>query len=279
MREFENRVAVITGGASGIGESLVMACAQAGMHCVVADIEGDAAERVAEAVRSHGRRALAVQVDVAKADNLEALAARTYDEFSACHLLCNNAGVLVLGPLQEGRSEDWEWLLGVNLRGVLHGVQAFLPRMLTQGGGRHIVNTASLSGLIALPGVGMYTTTKFAIVGFSECLRMDLAREGIGVSVVCPGGVQTRIMESRRNRPSGAHSTAISDDELSRVAAAGNAPTDELVEPDLVARAILEGVRENALYIITHPHHRGLVEKRCQELLSAYDLADRRQAV
>ncbi|MEE8580807.1 MAG: SDR family NAD(P)-dependent oxidoreductase [Myxococcota bacterium] len=278
MKELEDRVAVITGGASGIGEALVRACGEAGMHCVVADVEADAAERVAGAAREQGRRALAVQVDVSKPDSVEALAERCYDEFGACHLLCNNAGVLVMGPLQESSARDWDWLLDVNLRGITYGTEAFLPRMLAQQGECHIVNTASLSGLVALPGVGIYTTTKFAVVGFSEVLRLDLAGSGIGVSVLCPGGVTTRIMESRRNRPDAPDPSTISSQALRRAAAAGDAPENEMIEPDAVARAVLEGVRENAAYIITHPQHRGLVERRFQSLLAAYDRAAERTA-
>ena len=159
------------------------------------------AEQVADDVRAAGRRALAVQVDVSSADSVEALAERCYRELGGCHLLCNNAGVFVVGAIQSRTAKDWEWVLGVNLWGVVHGLLAFLPRMLAQPGEKHIVNTASTAGLIPTPGVGVYATAKYAVVGLSEHLRMDLAKHAIGVSVLCPGGVLTQILRSERNRP------------------------------------------------------------------------------
>ena len=201
MLELRGKVAVVTGGGSGIGAALARAFASQEMDVVVADVDVAGAEKVAADVRAVGRRALAVPTDVSKLASVEALAERTWDELGGCHVLCNNAGVMVIGALESRSIEDWEWVLGVNLWGVIHGVQAFVPRMLAQPGEKHIVNTGSTAGLMPTPGVGVYATAKYAVVGLSEHLRLDLARHAIGVSVLCPGGVQTQILRSERNRP------------------------------------------------------------------------------
>ena len=276
MKELRDRVAVVTGAASGIGRALCLALAGEGMHVVAADLDGDAAEGVAEEARARGRRALAVATDVSKRDALDELARRTWDEFGACHLLCNNAGVLVMGPLEERSDLDWQWVLGVNLYGVVHGIQAFVPRMLRQEGQRHIVNTASISGLVAFPLVGVYTTTKYAVVGLSESLRADLARHGIGVSVLCPGGVQTGILQSDRARPSELGGEARKPGSVRSVAGSAGAGQDELIDPAEVARAVVAGVRENEAFILTHPRYRGLLEQRHRALLEACDKAEAR---
>jgi NAD(P)-dependent dehydrogenase (short-subunit alcohol dehydrogenase family) len=273
VKDLRERVAVVTGGGSGIGEALALACAEAGMDVAVADIERDAASRVAESVRGKGRRALAVHTDVTDRAALETLAERCYDELGACHLLCNNAGVLIVGPLEKRSDEDWRWLIDVNLRGVVHGIQAFLPRMLRQEGERHIVNTASLSGLAPFRGVGAYGSTKYAIVGLSESLRMELEAYGIGVSVVCPGAVATQIFESERNRPEalGSSGAATEEDVAALRASGGQRAT--ILPPERVAQAILDGVRRNHAYVITHPEQRPLVVQRFEALLAAFDHA------
>src|SRR5579885_3814605 len=182
MQELRGRVAVVTGGGSGIGRALVHAFAAEGMAVVVADIEADAAETVAGEARQQGAQAVAVPTDVADPASIEALAARAEHDFGHVNVLCNNAGVFLAGSLAEATREEWAWLLAVNLLGVVEGVRACLP-LLRKAGPReaHIVNTASGAGLSAPPGMGIYTTTKFAVVGYSETLRRDLAPEGIGV--------------------------------------------------------------------------------------------------
>lgn len=275
MQELAGRVAVVTGGGSGIGAALSRAFASQGMDVVVADIELAGAEQVAEDVRAAGRRALAVQVDVSKPDSVEALAERSYRELGGCHLLCNNAGVLVVGPLENRTAKDWEWVLGVNLWGVVYGLLAFLPRMLAQPGEKHIVNTASVAGLIPTPGIGIYATSKYAVVGLSEHLRLDLAQHAIGVSVLCPGGVQTQILTSERNRPAELGASLVPGDELRRMGAGETRP-DELQPPEAIAAAVLDGIRANDAYIFTHPHYRSRVEARCAELMRGFDRADAR---
>ena len=277
MRELDGKVAVVTGGGSGIGAALARAFAAQGMDVVVADIEAGAAEKVAAELRLSGRRALAVQTDVSVPESVAALAERTYAELGACHVLCNNAGVLLMGALETRTAADWEWVLGVNLWGVIHGVLAFVPRMLAQPGEKQIVNTGSLAGLLAAPGVGVYGTAKFGVVGLSEHLRLDLARHGIGVSVVCPGGVQTKILHSERNRPSALGRSKISREDIELVLGTAAVHPDEMQPPEAIAAAVLEGIRANDAFIVTHAHYRGAVEARHAELMRAFDKADARK--
>jgi len=276
MQDLKGRVAVVTGGASGIGAALARAFAFHGMDVVVADIEVAGAEQVAADVRAAGRRALAVQTDVSKLASVEALAERSYRELGGCHVLCNNAGVIVVGSLESRTARDWEWVLGVNLWGVIHGLLAFLPRMLAQPGEKHILNTASTAGLIPTPGVGVYATAKYAVVGLSEHLRMDLAKHEIGVSVLCPGGVQTQILRSERNRPLELGAPQVFPDDLRRMATGEERHPDEMQPPEAIAAAVVEGIRDNDAYIFTHAHYRRRVEARCAELMRAFDRADAR---
>jgi len=211
---------------------------------VVADIEQDAAETVAGEVRQREVRALAVRADVADPASLDALAARVERDFGHVNVLCNNAGVYIAGSLAEATREQWAWLLAVNLMGVIEGVRAFLPLLRKAGAlEAHIVNTASGAGLTTAPGIGVYNTTKYAVVGFSESLRRDLAPEGIGVSVLCPGGVNTRIFESERNR----------QPQFGGPATASRERTSTLAQRDPadVAALVVRGIQENRLYLHT----------------------------
>ncbi len=274
MRDFAGAIAVVTGGGSGIGEAIALACADAGMDVAVADVEADSAERVAEAVRGRGRRSFAMAVDVSSAAAVRELAQRTCDELGDCRLLFNNAGVLVRGSVATHSEGDWRWVHGVNVHGVVNGLAAFLPGMLELDGERHIVNTASVGGLYPFAKLSVYTSSKYAVVGLSECLRLDLAGRGVGVSVLCPGGVQTRILESDRNRPD-----ALPGAPGGREAAlemASRAPEEDRMEPAVVARITLDAVRNDEFYIVTHPSHRVLVEARFASILEAFDAAERR---
>ncbi len=277
MRDLDGKVAVVTGGGSGIGAALARAFAAQGMDVVVADIELSAAEKVAAEVRAAGRRALAVQTDVSDRDSVESLAERTYAELGACHVLCNNAGVLVMGSLETRTTKDWTWVLGVNLWGVIHGVQAFVPRMIAQPGEKQIVNTGSTEGLIAAPGIGVYGTAKFGVVGLSEHLRRDLAPHGIGVSVLCPGGVLTKIFQSERNRPSDLGRSKISREDVERMLGTGPIHPEEMQSPEQIAEAVLEGIRANDTFIVTHAHYREAAEARHAELMRAFDKAQARK--
>jgi NAD(P)-dependent dehydrogenase (short-subunit alcohol dehydrogenase family) len=196
--DMTGRTAVVTGGASGIGRAIVLELAKARMNVVIADIEAVPARAVGAEAEAEGVHALVVPTDVADFASVTALADAAYDEFGAVHVLCNNAGVLVFGKVQDLKIEDWEWLFGVNVFGVLHGIYAFLPRMLAGGEPGHIVNTASIA---ALSGHGIYGVSKSAILHITETLRDDLEGTPIGVTALCPGMLNTKIVAAQRNRP------------------------------------------------------------------------------
>ena len=268
MDQLRNRVAVVTGGGSGIGEGMCLAFAAEGMNVVVADIDLAAAERVAEQVRASDVRAIAVPVDVSDPASVEALAERAYEEFGEVHLLCNNAGVLFVRSIAKTTLEDWQWMLSVNLFGVVHGLIAFLPRMRAQGGEAHIVNTGSMAGLVTpRPGShAAYATSKFGVVALSDSLRDELEPDGIGVSVLCPGGVDTEIRAAERNRP----------DRFGGPQPIQGRPGDASIvrmPPAELAQHVVSAVRENRRYIITHPDRKPDVVARYERLLSAFDEA------
>lgn len=208
MRDFEGRTAVVTGGGSGIGEELAWRFAREGMRIVVADIDAGEAGRVRDALQAAGHAAIAVPTDVADAGSVERLAERTEATYGTVELLCNNAGIVPSGryrPVWEYPVEDWHWALNVNLMGVVHGLRSFVPRMIAHGHSAHIVNTASVAGLISGAGSAVYSATKHAVVRVTEALYASLRDQGapIGVTVLCPGLTATRIYESERNRPAG----------------------------------------------------------------------------
>src|SRR5262249_18260593 len=196
MKEFKDKVAVITGAASGIGRAMADRCVQEGMKAVLADVELDRLTKTEASMKASGATVLAVRTDVSQARDVEALAQKTLEVFGAVHLLCNNAGVGTEAAIWESTLAEWEWVLGVNLWGVIHGVRVFVPLMLAQDTECHIVNTASMAGLISGPGLGAYKVAKHAVVTLSETLYHELAEHGanVKVSVLCPGIVNTRIM-------------------------------------------------------------------------------------
>ena len=206
MDTLTNRIAVVTGAGEGIGRGIALALAEAGAHIAIADIDTDAATRVATELTTAGHTASPFHVDVANPDSLTALAEEVHASLGPAHILCNNAGVMLSGPLAQASPADWQWLLSVNLLGVINGVQAFLPQLQANqrnNEATHIVNTGSMAGLAPRTHLdyGIYSATKAAVVSYSENLRAELAPEGIGVSVLCPSTVSTRIWEADRNRP------------------------------------------------------------------------------
>lgn len=259
MQDLRERVAVVTGGGSGIGRGIAQMLAEAGAHVVVADVDLGAAESVANDLATSGARTLAVETDVSEPDSLEALAAQVDHAFGAVHLLCNNAGVIVLGALDQTSLDDWAWMTAVNLMGVVHGVNAFLPRFRAQGGEAHIVNTASIAGLTPTSGQGAYSATKYAVVGYSEMLARELADSPVGVSVLCPGGVNTRIADAGRNRQARFGPDAGSTLDMSAY-----------MDPEGVGRIVVAGIRDERLYILTHPRSRARVEQRFEAILAEY---------
>ncbi|MBI1735269.1 MAG: SDR family NAD(P)-dependent oxidoreductase [Candidatus Rokubacteria bacterium] len=260
MESFEGRVAVVTGGGSGIGRALSEAFARERARVVVADVDARAAEETAAAIRNGGADALGVATDVADLASVQALADRVFTTYGAVHVLCNNAGVALWGGLESATHRDWQWAIGVNLWGVIHGVEAFVPRMIAARQGGHVVNTASMAGLIASQGLGVYNTTKYAVVGLSETLAKDLRPYGIGVSVLCPMGVSTRIRQSDRNRP------AALRNESAAPRGEGVDLIGRTLAPDAVARMTLDAIRTGQLYVITHEEGLDPLRKRFQRM-------------
>jgi NAD(P)-dependent dehydrogenase (short-subunit alcohol dehydrogenase family) len=268
MEKLSGRVAVITGGASGIGLGIARAAAAEGMRLALLDVEQGALDA---ACRSLGGEPLALRADVSDPASLAAAAERVLARFGRIDVVCNNAGVLVSGSLANSTPRDWEWVVGVNLLGVANGVRIFVPHLRASGEGGHVVNTASVAGLTGMPGLGVYTATKYAVVALSEVLREELAPEGIGVSVLCPGGVKTRIHDASRNRPA-----MLGGPEAPgpRFAATG-AAVETGMDPDAVGRRVLRAIRTNELYVMTHPEFRGAFAARAEAILAAYDRAAR----
>jgi NAD(P)-dependent dehydrogenase (short-subunit alcohol dehydrogenase family) len=266
MRHLAGKVAVVTGAASGIGRALVDRFARAGMKLVLADVEETALAAAAGELAAAGAEVLAVPTDVSRAEDVDALARRTYEHFGAAHVLCNNAGVALAGLLWEHSLEDWRWLLGVNVWGVVHGVRSFVPRMLEAKTPGHIVNTASVAGLTSAPGLGVYNVSKHAVVTLSETLAKDLAMVGapIKVSVLCPGFVNTRILDSARNRPAafGADRPRPNDMEsvIRSLIAAGMPPAE-------VAQRVFGAIEDERFYVLTHPDFTAQVKERCQDIV------------
>ena len=268
MKEFRDKVAVVTGAASGIGRALVQRFAREGMKVVLADVESAALEKAAGEITASGAQALAVRTDVSNATEVERLAQSALDEFGAIHVVCNNAGVVTSGPTWMQTVADWEWLLGVNLWGVIHGVRVFTPIMLEQGEG-HIVNTASLAGMISGPGAAPYNVSKFGVVALSETLHHELTMLGtpVRVSVLCPGFVNTNIFDAARNRPAALAETAPrmpGAEEMEQLArqllAAGSPPSD-------VADVVFNAIRDERFYIFPHPEWKKYIRARMDDIL------------
>lgn len=270
MKELKGKVAAVTGAASGLGRSMALAFAAEGMHVALADVDLKNLSSVENEVRKRGIRACSMQVDVSKAAEVEAFAERTVKELGAVHVVCNNAGVSPLGAVWENTVADWQWILGVNLWGVIHGVRAFTPRLVAQNEG-HIVNTASVAGLISPPGSGAYNATKHAVVALSESLYHDLRERNsaVGVSVLCPAYVPTRITESERNRPDELKSISreVSPETLARQAMLEKAVRSGKVSADQVAQAVVAAVKEERFYILTHPRIKGAIRARMADIL------------
>lgn len=261
MNEFKDGVAVVTGAASGIGHGMARTFAHEGMRLVVADIEPEALTEVAEELRSDGAEVLAECVDVSDADAVERLAQRAYDQFGQVTILCNNAGVIENNlAIWEYSLDDWNWVLGINLMGVVHGIRAFVPRMLAGGQAGHVVNTASFGGLISGTANPIYIASKHAVVALSENLYNDLAvRDAkLKVSVLCPGWVRTNLVDSDRNRD---HAPALTD-KLQHTRQRFQAGIDSGMEADAVGTLVVDAVRSGRFYIHTHPEWMDVVRDR-----------------
>jgi len=265
VRDLEGKVAVVTGGASGIGRGLAARFAADGMHVVIADVENAALEQTAAELGVVG-----VQTDVADAASVQALADQVLDRFGTVHVLCNNAGVGGGGQIADLTLADWKWVLDVNLWGVIHGIHSFLPRLLANPDGGHVVNTASMAGLFASAGMGPYNATKFAVVAISETLSKELQAAGssVGVSVLCPGFVRTNIFDSQRNRPDALRNAtnAVGDararnDILKRF-------LETAMDPAEVAVHVRDAIVEDRFWITTHPEFFNAVTQRADDIVT-----------
>jgi len=262
MEQLDGKVAVITGAGGGIGAGIARACAGAGMKVAVADIRQSDAEGIRDELIGGGADAIAVATDVSKLSSVQALADEVENTFGAVHLVCNNAGVWVGALMQEADMKDWQWLIDVNLYGVIHGVHVFLPKLIAQGEG-HIVNTASMGGLIAGPPEGLYCVTKFGIVALSEALLMELGDTGVGVSVLCPGLVKTKLIQSDEVRPE-TLKTGNQYDVIPPDVASG-------VDPDDIGQRVVDAVVDNEHYIITHNDYREFIKMKFDGIIDAID--------
>jgi NAD(P)-dependent dehydrogenase (short-subunit alcohol dehydrogenase family) len=270
MKDFHGKVAVITGAASGIGRGMAERCLNEGMKLVLADIDDESLAKAETELRSLGGTVLGVRTDVSKRSDVERLAKRTLDAFGQVHLLVNNAGIGAGGSPWEATWNDWEWVIGVNLWGVIHGVKVFTPLMLAQNVECHIVNTASAAGLVVGGASAPYSVTKHAVVALSESLYLTLQRRNalVKVSVLCPGLVRTNIINAERNRPAGLKNEPV---EMTPEMRAGldffKAALEASMPPLQVADRVFEAIRKEQFYVLTHPEWIEVIQMRVDDLL------------
>jgi NAD(P)-dependent dehydrogenase (short-subunit alcohol dehydrogenase family) len=273
VKEFNDKVAVITGAASGIGRALAELCAQEAMKVVLADVEEGALAQAEQELRAIGATVLAVRTDVSKIDDVKLLAERTLNAFGAVHILFNNAGVWAGSNAWETPIEDWAWTLNVNLWGVIHGIQAFLPIMLAQEEESYIINTSSIAGLLSSHAIAPYHVSKHAVVALSENMFYDLGenKSKIKVSVLCPGWVKTRITEPERNRPPELQNN-LAELTITPQMKATLQEYQQAVEtgmfPGDLAKQVFQAIHENRFYILTHPEFMPIVKARLEAIIN-----------
>jgi NADP-dependent 3-hydroxy acid dehydrogenase YdfG len=279
MKDVVGKVAFITGGASGMGLAMARSFTAAGMKVVVADVEQAALDAVEEEFADTNASVLCMRVDVTDRAAMTAAAEASVAHFGKVHVVVNNAGVAVGGAMDTMSGKDWDWVLRVNLDGVVNGLLAFVECIKSHGEGGHIVNTASMAGHLAIPGLGVYNASKWAVVGISETLKADLAPHNIGVSVLCPGVVKTNIFSSGRNRPEVLQGDSATDD-LTGTVGGGNsgdasqrmaAIMDGALDASVVGEMVLHAIQSDELYIFTHPEFKTAVGERFEALNAAFD--------
>lgn len=266
MEDLKGKTAFITGGASGLGLAMAHAFGEAGMQVMLADIEQDALDKAVGELAERQIKVAGVPCDVAVRQSVQEAAAKTVETFGKVHIVCNNAGVGAGGPIDQVKPADWDWILAVNLLGVVYGMETFLPLIREHGEGGAFVNTASMAGMISPPGMEPYSATKFAVVAMSEGWAGQLAPENINVAVLCPGFVKTRINQSGRTRQAqygGPVDSPVAADSL----------VNSGIDPERVGRRVLEAVRAKERYIFTHPDMKAFAEARFAGILAAFDVA------
>lgn len=275
MDVFDGRVAVVTGGASGIGLGMARSFASEGMKIVLADIEAEPLEAAVTLLRESGASVIGASCDVADPTSVDGLRDEALSAFGAVHVICNNAGVgggSGAQPLWERTLDEWNWVMGVNLMGVIHGMRSFIPAMIDQGEGGHVVNTASVAGLV--PGGGIYGVTKHAVVNLSESLftQFEMGDHKLGVSVLCPGWVRTRLLESERNRAEAPREPAPDpSSQLQAIRKALEGFVANGLDPLDVGRLVVDAIRDRRFYVLTHPHWKHMIERRMTNILEDRD--------
>src|SRR5689334_18887817 len=274
MRDLNGKTAIVTGAASGIGLGIAKALAHAGANIVLADLRPDALAAAKQQIETIGGRAAAVTVDVSDADSVAAAGKAAQDAFGSLHIAVNNAGVAMHGTkLENVTLQEWDWVIGVNIKGVINGIRTFVPMIRAHGQEGHVVNTGSVSSLFVRDGrnQGAYAMTKYAVLALSEALEQELRGSGIGVSVLCPGGVTTAIFDSAATRPArfGGSYQRPEQEAMKSAFAAG------ALSPETVGRRVVQAIRDNDFYVLTHTKERPVIGARFDRILAAFDRADR----
>jgi len=264
--ELEGKVAVVTGGASGIGKGIAEALKAEGVELVIADIEDGALQRTAKELDATG-----IQTDVSDAASVDALAKEVVERFGTAHVVVNNAGIGPMGRIADLTLDDWKWMIGVNLWGVIHGIHAFLPILKANEDGGHIVNTSSMAGLVGMPGLGSYTLTKYGVLGLTEVLAKELEEDGskVGATVLCPGTIHTNIGTSSRNRPSG-NAGGLHDVDISQEGSEVDMSGVRWMIPIEVGTIVVDCIKTGELYALTHPDWWDMVEPRFVAIAAAF---------
>jgi NAD(P)-dependent dehydrogenase (short-subunit alcohol dehydrogenase family) len=274
MKDVKGKVAFITGGASGMGLGMARAFGAAGMKVMIGDIEQQALDIAVAGLKARGIDAAGVQVDVADRDSVFAAAKATIDTFGKVHILCNNAGIGVSGKSEKCSLESWQWVMDVNLWGVIYGLQAFMPLIESHGEGGHVMSTASMAGMVSFRYMGPYNATKFAVVTIMETMMEEHRDDNIGVSVLCPGVVATNIASGTRNRQS-----RYGGPREARDLEANTEMLGKGLDPDIVGEQVLEAILEDQPYIFTDPGMRRFIDKRFERLSAGYDWAENCKAL
>ena len=264
MKDLRGRTAFVTGGASGIGLGMVRCFLREGMNVMVADLSDEHLEQARAALQLHGARVRFIKLDVADRGQMTRAADETERAFGKVHVLCNNAGVSSPIPMDEASYEDWDWILGVNLQGVINGIVTFLPRLKGHGEGGHIVNTSSIAGLVPAPAWGgIYTTAKFAVHGLSGSLRLSVGKHRIGVTVLCPGATKSDVRRSELLRPERFRTASRASHAMPSLQEVG-------LQPEVLGERVVQAIRRNEFYVIAHAENKAHVHAFAEDMLRAF---------